>query len=210
MLRFLTELLPPRIGTARRQHDPGRRVSRPQLAYHPCDETSPSFLSVVHHHQKLSGHLRESRQLLIRHIDRRGQESRVPTNRRQVMAQLRGQACLAGSPRPRHHSDSNVATMSSLRRCGSIRRRCPLAKLTDLIALLIWHRTMSRPHKLQGCGILGQLGISRSQDLLNVPPGRKHTIRDATAQPSNVHADIPLPVVDILSARRQCSFPIAI
>ena len=127
------------------------------------------------------------------------------------MAQLRGQACLPGSPCPRHHSDSNVATTSSLRRRGSIRRRrCPLAKLTDLIALLIRHRTMSRPHELQGRKIRGQLGISRGQNLLDVPPGRKHTIRIATAQPSNVHADIPLPVMDILSARRQCNFPIAI
>ena len=117
------------------------------------------------------------------------------------MAQLRGQACLPGSPRPRHHSDSNVATTSSLRRCGSIRRRrCPLAKLTDLIALLIWHRTMSRPHKLQGCEILWQLGISRGQDLFDVSPGRKLPIRGATAQPPNVHADVPFPVVDILSA----------
>ena len=127
------------------------------------------------------------------------------------MAQLRGQACLPGSPRPRHHSDSNIATTSSLRRRGSIRgRRCPLAKLTDLLALLIRHRTMSRPHELQGRKILGQLGISRGQDLLDVPPGRVHMIRDATTQPTYVHADIPFPVVDILSARRQCSFPIAI
>ena len=127
------------------------------------------------------------------------------------MAQLRGQACLPGSPRPRHHSDSNVRVMSSLRRCGSIRRRrCPLTKLTDLITLLIWHRTITRPHELQGREILGQLGISRGQDLLDVSPGRKHTIRGTAAQPPNVHTDVPLPVVDILSAQKQCSFPIAI
>ena len=127
------------------------------------------------------------------------------------MAQLRGQTCLPGATRPRHHSDSNVATTSSLRRCGSIRRHhCPLAKLTDLIALLIWHRVMSRTYELQGGEILGQLGISRGQDLLDVPPGRKHTIRGTAAQPPNVHTDVPLPVVDILSAQKQCSFPIAI
>ena len=127
------------------------------------------------------------------------------------MAQLRSHTRLTGAPRPRHHSDSNVATTSSLRRCGSIRRHhCPLAKLTDLIALLIWHRTMSRTYELQGGEILGQLGISRGQDPLNVPPGRKHTIRGTAAQPPNVHTDIPLPVVDILSAQKQCSFPIAI
>ena len=127
------------------------------------------------------------------------------------MAQLRGQACLPGATRPRHHSDSNVATTSSVRRCGSIRRRhCPLAKLTDLIALLIWHRTMSRPHELQGREILGQLGISRGQYLLDVPPGRNLPIRGTAAQPPNVHADVPLPVVDILSAQIQCGYPVAI
>ena len=31
-----------------------------------------------------------------------------------------------------------------------------------------------------------------------------------TAQTPDIHAHIPLPVPDILSARRQCSFPIAI
>ena len=127
------------------------------------------------------------------------------------MAQLRGQACLPGSPGPRHHSDSNVRVMSSLRRCGSIRRhRCPLTKLTDLITLLIWHRTITRPHELQGREILGQHGISRSQHLLDVSPRRKLPIRGATAQTPNVHAHIPLPVPNIVSARRQCSFPIAI
>ena len=116
------------------------------------------------------------------------------------MAQLRGQACLPRTTRPRHHSDSNVATTSSLRRYGSIRsRRCPHAKLTDLIALLIRHHTMSRSHELQGREILWQLGISRGQDLFDVSPGRNLPIRVTAAQPPNVHADVPFPVVDILS-----------
>ena len=71
------------------------------------------------------------------------------------MAQLRGQACLPRATRPRHHSDSEVATTSSLRRRSIRRCRCPRAKLTDLVALLIWHGTVSRPHELQGREILG-------------------------------------------------------
>ena len=210
LLRLLIELLPPRIGTARCQHDPGRRLPRPQLTNHPCDETPPSFLGVVHHHQQLSGHLRESSQLLIRHLGRRGQKPRVPSDRGQIVAQLRSHTRLTRTASPRHNGNGDIG-IPSVPPSSTITRHChrPFAKLTHLGALLVGHDAVPRLDQLQGREILGQRGISRSQHLLDVSPRRELPIRGATAQTPNIHAHIPLPVPNILSARRQRSAPVS-